>query len=179
MGRAKLHRLILVLACAVAACSSPAPTLPSATPSPSADQGLSQPYPYSRPTPPPRVTPVDGTYRRAITEREAGPPGPCRRCPPYRLEVGEATLSLEAGVFRLTNDARDPKAIDWRSVGHYEVSEGEIVFFNDPNCTRSRGSYRWSQAGAVLSFEVIDDDCAFGGLRWRYLTALPWNDLTT
>jgi hypothetical protein len=178
MGPARLLRLIPVLACVAAACSSQAPAPRSSTPSPSADQGLSQPYPYTRPTPPPQATPVDGIYERSVTEREAGPPGPCRRCPPYRLEIGEATLSLEKGVFRLTNDVRDPNAIDWRSVGHYEVSGEEIVFFNDPNCTKTRGSYRWSQVGRVLSFEVIDDECAFGGLRWRYLSALPWNALS-
>jgi hypothetical protein len=88
-----------------------------------------------------------------------------------------STLSLRAGVFRITNEVREAGAIDWRSVGHYTVSVSgdEIVFFNDPNCPKTRGTYRWSVTGSRLTLEVIDDECAFGGLRWRYLTAVPWS----
>jgi hypothetical protein len=121
---------------------------------------------------------VDGTYTRSVTERDAGGLGPCRRCPPYRLEIGKSTLSLQGGVFRITNEVREVGAIDWRSVGHYTVSGDEIVFFNDPNCPQTRGTYRWEVTGSLLSLEVIEDECAFGGLRWRYLMAVPWTDVS-
>ena len=90
-----------------------------------------------------------------------------------------STLSLQAGVFRIANEVRESGAIDWRSVGHYTVSGDEIVFFNDPNCPQTRGTYRWSVNGSALAFDVIDDDCAFGGLRWRYLMAVPWSVAST
>jgi hypothetical protein len=86
-----------------------------------------------------------------------------------------STLSLRGGVFRITNEVREAGAIDWRSVGHYTVSGDEIVLFNDPNCPQTRGTYRWALTGSLLTLQVVDDDCAFGGLRWRYLTALPWS----
>jgi hypothetical protein len=157
----------------MASCSSPEPTAAptvAAQPTPP----VSRPYPYTKPTPPAEPTAADGTYARSVTEKKAGGRGPCRRCPPYRLEVGTSTLSLQAGVFRITNQVREAGAIDWRSVGHYTVSGDEIVFFNDPNCPQTRGTYRWSVSGTRLTFDVIEDDCAFGGLRWRYLMASPW-----
>lgn len=177
-SRGRLLGAACVIAHLVAACSDPEP---AARPTPSAPEAtvtLSQPYPYIRPTPPARPTPVDGTYTRSVTERDAGGLGPCRRCPPYRLEIGKSTLSLQAGVFRITNEVREAGAIDWRSVGHYTVSGDEIVFFNDPNCPQTRGTYRWEVTGSLLSLEVIEDECAFGGLRWRYLMAVPWTDVS-
>jgi hypothetical protein len=166
---------VLLLAClgALSSCSS---TEPNARPSQSPETGpaISEPYPYTEPTPPAEPTVADGTYSRTVTEKGAGGAGPCRRCPPYRLEVAMSTLSLQAGVFRITNEVREAGAIDWRSVGHYTVSEDKIVLFNDPNCPQARGTYTWTATGALLTFKVVDDDCAFGGLRWRYLTALPW-----
>jgi hypothetical protein len=165
--------LLLTFVCALVSCSS---TEPNARPTRSPGQGspISEAYPYTEPTPPAEPTVADGTYSRTVTEKEAGGAGPCRRCPPYRLEEARSTLSLQAGVFRITNEVREAGAIDWRSVGHYTVSGNEIVFFNDPNCPQTRGTYTWTATGALLAFEVADDDCAFGGLRWRYLTALPW-----
>jgi hypothetical protein len=85
-----------------------------------------------------------------------------------------STLSLQGGVFRITNEVREAGAIDWRSVGNHTVAGDKIVFFNDPNCPQTRGTYTWTATGALLTFKVVDDGCAFGGLRWRYLTALPW-----
>jgi hypothetical protein len=149
------------------------------TPSPRTTTGLSEPYPYTTPTPPATLTAADGTYERTVTEKEAGGLGPCRRCPPYRLEIGTSTLSLQKGVFRITNEVEEAGAIDWRSVGHYTVSGDEIVLFNDPNCPQIRGSYRWTRAASTLTLDVIDDDCAFGGLRWRYLMAVPWAVVAT
>jgi hypothetical protein len=177
--RRRVLAAVIVLSGLGAACSSsknpearPAPTPPRATGT------LSQPYPYTKPTPPAQPTAVDGTYTRSVTEKEAGGLGPCRRCPPYRLEIGMSTLSLQAGVFRITNEVREAGAIDWGSVGHYTVAGDEIMFFNDPNCPQTPGKYRWEVTGSHLSLQVIEDDCAFGGLRWRYLMAVPWADVS-
>lgn len=165
---------ILAGACLLAGCSTD-PLESRRSPSARSTAGLSQPYPYTTPTPQATPTAADGEYQRSVTDKEAGGLGPCRRCPPYRLEIGTSTLSLQAGVFRITNEVQEEGAIDWRSVGHYTVSDGQIVFFNDPNCPQTRGSYRWSLAGSHLTLDVIEDDCAFGGLRWRYLMAVPWS----
>jgi hypothetical protein len=162
------------MACVGTACTEEPPEARRA-PSVRTTNGLSQPYPYTTPTPPATPTMADGEYARSVTEEDAGGLGPCRRCPPYRLEIGASTLSLQAGVFRITNEVAEQGAIDWRSVGHYTVSGNQIVFFNDPNCPQTRGTYRWSVGDSRLALEVIEDECAFGGLRWRYLTAVPWS----
>lgn len=175
-----IHRALaatILIICLGAGCSPSQPTS-RRSPAPRATT-LSQPYPYTKPTPPVTPTAADGNYTRSVTEKEAGGLGPCRRCPPYRLEVGMSTLSLQAGVFRITNEVREAGAIDWRSVGHYTVAGDEIVFFNDPNCPQTRGTYRWLVSGSELTLEVINDDCAFGGLRWRYLMAVPWSVVST
>lgn len=136
--------------------------------------GLTQPYPYTTPTPPARPTAIDGIYARTLGPAEAGPRGPCRRCPPYRLEIADSTLTLATGVFFIENQVEEGKAIDWQSIGHYQVDGDTVVLFNDPNCPQTRGAYRWSLSGGILTLKVVEDECAFGGLRWRYLTAAPW-----
>jgi hypothetical protein len=174
----RLFAAAILIAFVGTGCSDSRPEArPRPTP-PRATGTLSQPYAYTTPTPPAQPTSVDGTYTRSVTEEEAGGLGPCRRCPPYRLEIGMSTLSLQAGIFRITNEVREAGAIDWGSVGHYTVAGDEIVFFNDPNCPKTRGKYRWEISGSLLSLQVIEDDCAFGGLRWRYLMAVPWADVS-
>lgn len=162
--------LILAL---LTACSAPSPGRPSDQPSsPAARPG--DPYPYTTPIPPAVATPLDGTYARHIGPAEAGGAGKCRRCPPYRMEESDQTLSFERGIFRISNEIFDPKSIDWKSVGHFMVDGDTVTLFNDPNCPTTRGTYRWRVPGGTLTLEVVDDPCAFGGLRWRYLTRLPW-----
>lgn len=108
---------------------------------------------------------------REIGPDVAGPVGKCTRCPPYRLELGDRnTLVLHHGVFRVRHDATT-----WESAGHYLVEGGRVTFFNDPNCPTVRGVYRWREAGGALSLATVDDDCAFDGLRERYLTATAWS----
>jgi hypothetical protein len=131
--------------------------------------GKPQPYPYTSPTPPPQATAVDGTYTREVGPDVVGGPGKCRRCPPYRLALGEDTLELEEGVFRVSHEG-----IGYLAVGHYSVAGDRITFFNDPNCSRARGTYTWSRAEGVLRLEVVEDDCAFGDVRVRYFMAGPW-----
>ncbi|HVM11630.1 MAG TPA: hypothetical protein VM638_04020 [Actinomycetota bacterium] len=169
----KMTRGSVWLAAALILAACPAGEEPSPTPS-VGPTAVSRPYPYTTPTPPAEPTEIDGWYARQVGKDVAGGPGPCRRCPPYRLEVGTATLSFDRGVFRVTNDPAEEGALAWKSVGHYEVEGHEVVIFNDPNCPTARGRYRWALAGGELTLEVVQDDCAFGGLRWRYLTAAAW-----
>lgn len=129
-----------------------------------------RPYPYVTPTPALEVTALDGVYERRVTGRIAGPAGKCTRCPPYRIERGETNLlMLDRGVFRVVH-----RPGEWRNVGHFEVDGATISFFNDPNCTATRGVYAWQLQGDTLTMRVVEDDCAFGGLRVRYLTATDW-----
>lgn len=132
-----------------------------------------QPYPYVRPTPPAEPSPLDGVYQRAVTERMAGHVGKCRRCPPYRMESGQTNrIMLIDGVFRVIHEPGE-----FRSVGHFAVDGGSVTFVNDPNCPTIQGTYTWRVAGDRLTFEVVEDECAFGDLRSRYLTAAPWDRL--
>ena len=129
-----------------------------------------QPFAYVTPTPPPDPSPLDGEYRREVTARIAGHTGKCRRCPPYRMELGQTNrLLLEDGVFRVVHEPGE-----FRSVGHFAVDGDTVTFINDPNCPTTRGTYRWRLDGNALTFELVQDDCAFGELRSRYLTATPW-----
>lgn len=166
------------MALVAVSCGGQPATAPSPGVASSPEVGLSEPYPYTTPTPPARPTPIDGVYRRSLGPELAGPRGPCRRCPPYRLETAESTLTLAQGVFFIDNQVEEAKAIDWRSIGHYVVDGDTVTLFNDPNCPRTRGTYHWSRSAGALSLDVVEDECAFGGLRWRYLTAAPWTEGT-
>ena len=140
-----------------------------AAPRPTAIQ-IPNPYPFVTPTPAAEPSALDGTYVRAVPDEAAGPMGKCRRCPPYRLERGDTnTLTIERGVFRVRHELTD-----WQSAGHVFVEEDAVRLINDPNCPNDSGEYAWRLEGDALSFELIEDGCAFVGLRSRYLTAAPW-----
>ena len=131
---------------------------------------IPDPYPFVTPTPAPDPTGLDGTYVRAVPDAAAGPLGKCKRCPPYRLELGDTnTLTVSRGVFRFHHDLTG-----WESAGHVFVEGDTATLINDPNCIGAEGVYRWRIEGGALTFELVSDDCAFSGLRSRYLTAAPW-----
>jgi hypothetical protein len=65
-------------------------------------------------------------------------------------------------------------AASFRTVGHYLVDESTLTLFNDPNCPKTRGTYRWELVAGALTLEVVDDPCPFDLLRARYLVAAPW-----
>jgi len=131
---------------------------------------IPNPYPFVTPTPAAEPSALDGTYVRAVPDEAAGPVGKCRRCPPYRLERGDTnTLTIEGGVFRVSHELTD-----WESAGHVFVEEDAVRLINDPNCSRATGEYAFRVGGDELTFELIADDCAYVGLRSRYLTAAPW-----
>jgi hypothetical protein len=124
------------------------------------------PYPYTTPLPPPTPTVLDGTYIRIV--KFEGTPTPCRRCAPYRAEGGTWTLSLKAGVFRVSHDGTG-----FAGVGSFTVSSDQLTLFNDPNCHLESGTYRWEVDGRSLRLTELDDPCAFG-LRMKNLTANSW-----
>lgn len=164
MGRRILPVLIVaVLAGACAGAQEPGER-------PAADAGL-DPYPFTTPTPPREATPLDGLFRREVPDEVAGPVGRCRRCPPYRLELGDTnTLVIREGAYLVRHELTG-----WENLGHVWVQGDRAAFLNDPNCTAMRGEYRWRLEGDRLTFEVVEDECPYSGLRRKYLTAAPWN----
>lgn len=142
-----------------------------------------QPFAYTKPVPENVPTAADGTYVRRVSIAEAGgAPVPCRRCAPYRFDAGRSTLKLDLGRYYVSHKSASPKVMGFASTGHFVVKGDRIVFFNDPNCTSTRGSYTWSKSrsgsdrkSSKLSFKVFEDPCGIG-LRAEYLTALPWTE---
>jgi hypothetical protein len=170
----RFRRILIPMAVSVLATGACGPGEGSSPAAPRTDgaevsPGVPKAYPYTTPTPPSKATPLDGRYTRENGRDVVGGSGKCRRCPPYRLALGQDVLELEKGVFRVSHEG-----IGYLAVGHYTISGGEVTFFNDPNCSAERGTYAWSLEEDVLRLEVVVDDCAFGDVRVRYLTAAPW-----
>jgi hypothetical protein len=113
--------------------------------------------------------PFDGTYGRVVPSSVLGGDAPCRRCPPYRLELGPDVLGLEGGVFRLYH---------WDSgyvaVGNYVVDDGRVTLFNDASCPSAHGAYTVDATDRSISFDAIDDTCAYDNIRSRYFEAASW-----
>jgi hypothetical protein len=105
-----------------------------------------------------------------VGEDVVGGAGKCRRCPPYRLATGTDVLELDRSVFRVFH-----RGTGYMAVGHYTVDGDRVTFFNDPNCSSVRGTYAWTLEGGVLSLRVVEDACAFGNVRIRFMTAAPWS----
>jgi hypothetical protein len=122
-----------------------------------------------------QATAVDGTYSRTVPIPVAGGSVLCRRCAPYRLETGRTTLELSQGRFFVAHEAPGkPTSSQFRSRGHFSVTEDEIVLFNDGNCPAMQGRYRWTLVGDRLTLETIEDPCPYSRLRSRFLTATSW-----
>jgi hypothetical protein len=162
--------LVVALAFAVGACSSGA----NETETPPEDlwkARAEEPYPFSGEVPPDEPTPVDGVYTRHAPVADVGAPVPCRRCPPYRIYAGTATLRMENGRYHVSQENSE-----WESLGHYRVDGAMIEFLNDPNCPALEVAYTWALDDGVLTFEIDQDPCAFDNLRGDYLTTYPWTD---
>ena len=151
----------------------------SAPPSPVATGPIdlppeAEPYHY-RPAPPREATPVDGSYMRVFTleemgGRDLGVPTHCLRCVPYSVDAGVQTLLLHEGRFYLEHQINE-----FRALGHYTVEGRRIVFFNDVNCSRTRGTYSWTRREGQLTFDLIDDPCPYVDERSNDLTLAPWS----
>ena len=171
-GNALVVATVLFLAIAMSACTSgSAQPAPRPTGDPYAwETDLSEPYPFTTPIPPRVPTPVDGVYERSLdVERN---PIPCRRCAPFRLDPGEAKLTLEEGRYAIEHLSSPP---GFRTAGHYVVERDRVILFNDPNCTTTRGVYQWELSDGELTLEPLDDPCPFDLLRARYLSAAAWH----
>ncbi|MDQ3751687.1 MAG: hypothetical protein M3333_02185 [Actinomycetota bacterium] len=137
------------------------------------DSGM-QPFAYTEPAPEATPTAVDGTYARRVTSAQAGgAPVPCRRCAPYRFDAGRSTLTLDSGRYYVSHEPASSKVMGFASTGHFVVEGDSIVFFNDPNCTTTRGTYAWDESPTELTLTPRHDSCGIG-LRAEWLSALPW-----
>jgi hypothetical protein len=135
---------------------------------------LLEPFAFSDPAPPLEATAIDGYYLRIVRLWEVGGshwglPFHCRRCPAFRVDPGVETLLLYRGRFWLEHQMSG-----FRAFGHYRVAGDRVVFFNDPNCSRIRGDYRWRRSGTTLSFRVVDDICPFEDERADDLMFSAW-----
>lgn len=163
----------------------PAPITASPSPIPTGDEVLKassildlpitmRPYPYTDPAPPPVATPIDGTYMLILTLEDLGGarnalPFPCRRCLPYARDPGVMTLIFFQGAYFV-----DHQMAAFHATGHYSVEGNRLNLFNDPNCSRERGTYSWALRGTSLHLEVIDDTCAYEGERATDLATDAW-----
>lgn len=134
---------------------------------------LLEPYDYN-PAPPLEVTDIDGYYLRIVRLEEVGGPRwglplHCRRCPAFRVDPGVETLLMYRGRYWLEHQMSGTRAY-----GHYDVHGDRVTFFNDPNCSQIRGTYRWSETRTSLSFRVLDDTCPFEDERADDLMFSPW-----
>jgi hypothetical protein len=181
--------VVLLALVAVVGGPRPAPTPPSGAvdpPSPAVDDPLRVPFsdafePFDyRPAPPLARTPIDGYYLRIVTLEElggpvVGMPVHCRRCVPFEIDPGIETLTLHSGRYFL-----DHQLTGRRGLGHYRVRGDVVRFFNDPNCSRTVGAYRWHRRARTLVLEAVRDPCPFGATpetldhRARDLTYSAW-----
>lgn len=127
-----------------------------------------EPYPFIRPAPPLVATPVDGIYDRSPTETYPGQRPTCVRCAPFPQDAGRSTLTLNSGRYYLSQV--QPR---YRSGGHFVISGTHLTLFNDPECGKVRGVYRWRLKDGQLELTALFDPCAFGQ-RARDLTDARW-----
>ena len=136
-----------------------------------------RPYPYTEPAPEPVPTEIDGTYMLILTLQDLGGanaalPFPCRRCLPYARDPGVLTLIFFHGAYFV-----DHQMSGFHATGHFAVEGNRLRLFNDPNCSRVRGTYNWQLDGPSLQLTVIDDACAFKGERATDLASDVWTKI--
>lgn len=133
-----------------------------------------RPYPFTEPAPEPTSTEIDGTYMLILTLEDLGGannalPFPCRRCLPYARDPGVTTLIFFEGAYFVNHQMSG-----FRATGHYQIDGNRLSLFNDPNCSRVRGTYTWTLEGASLRLKTVDDTCAFQGERATDLASDVW-----
>ena len=136
-----------------------------------------RPYPYAEPAPAPAATEIDGTYMLILTLEDLGGPNaalpfPCRRCLPYARDPGVMTLIFFQGAYFV-----DHQMSGFHATGHYKVEGNRLALFNDPNCSRERGTYTWEKDGRSLRLHALDDTCAFQGERATDLASDVWTKI--
>jgi hypothetical protein len=177
---------VVVVANLGTAAPRPSPaTSPSASPEPKPGATLVaetiddlpanlRPYPYAESTPAPVPSEIDGTYMQILTLDELGGasnalPFPCRRCLPFARDPGVVTMIFFEGAYFV-----DHQMSGFHAMGSYEIDGNTLALFNDPNCSRIRGTYTWRTAGRSLQLEVVDDPCAYEGERGIDLATDEW-----
>lgn len=158
--------LAVALLLVAAACSSASPEAVSAD---DWKNDPREPYPFTTPVPDRESTAIDGVYRREVSVDDVGEPVPCRRCAPYRIYVGGATIEFEEGRYHI-----DEEGSSFGSSGHYTVDGDEVTLFNDLVCPALEATYAWSLEDGTLVLDIANDPCAFDNLRGRYLTNYDW-----
>ncbi len=136
-----------------------------------------RPYPFTEPAPSPVPTEIDGTYMLILTLEDLGGPNaalpfPCRRCLPYARDPGVTTLIFFQGAYFV-----DHQMSGFHATGHFEVDGNRLALFNDPNCSRERGTYTWEMDGTSLRLDAVDDTCAFQGERATDLATDVWTKI--
>lgn len=185
-GRRWLSCALSVAVASIASCTetpapeprptepAPASASPTLTASTSAELPVDlRPYPFSRQTPPPEPTEIDGTYMIVRSLGDLGGvesvPLNCFRCLPYDRDPGVTTMILFEGIYFVHHHMSG-----FRARGSFEIDGRRLLLFNDANCSSTTGVYTWRIRGDVLSLEVIDDPCAFEGERARDLATDRW-----
>ena len=132
------------------------PQIAAVTPTPT-DRWFSfmeiTPYPWSTPLPPYVATPIDGTYAKLDPDEPQW--YHCRRCADFLPAGGNWRLQLDKGIYRIYYEVTE-----WRSLGSFSINGDTIYFFNDPNCMKDVGIYKWQLTDGALSLELIEDVCA-------------------
>jgi hypothetical protein len=96
----------------------------------------------------------------------------CFRCADFLPNGGEWRLQLDKGIYRIYY-----AVTQWRSLGSFSVVDDRIYFFNDPNCPKDVGIYRWTLEDGVLNLETIEDACAIQ-MRSANFSKQPWLSCT-
>ena len=186
MAAASLLVAVIVVVSNLGTPSAPSPASASPEPSASATTLVAEslddlpitmrPYPYTEPAPSPDPTDIDGTYMLILTLEDRGGPNalpfPCRRCLPYARDPGVTTLIFFQGAYFV-----DHQMSGFHATGHYEVDGNRLALFNDPNCSRVRGTYTWRRDGRSLRLRALDDTCAFQGERATDLASDVWTKI--
>lgn len=181
---ASLLLALIVIVTNVGAPADPVAATPSVTPRPASGPLIAEtlddlpttvrPYPYTDPTPAAAPTGIDGTYMMILSLEDLGGvphalPFPCRRCLPWAPAPGVSTLIFFDGAFFM-----DHQMSGFHATGHYEIDGNRLTLFNDPNCSRIRGTYTWREEGVSLSLTAVEDPCAYEGERANDLTSGVW-----
>jgi hypothetical protein len=187
VAAASLLVAVIVVVSNLGTPSAPAPASPSPEPSASATTLVAdslddlpitmRPYPFTEPAPSPGLTEIDGTYMLILTLEDLGGPNaalpfPCRRCLPYARDPGVTTLIFFQGAYFV-----DHQMSGFHATGHFEVDGNRLALFNDPNCSRERGTYTWEMDGRSLRLDAVDDTCAFQGERATDLASDVWTKI--
>ena len=95
---------------------------------------------------------------------------------PYSVQGDGWTLNLDTGIFRIGHDPTG-----WHTPGSFSVTGNRIAFFNDPQCMKAVGRYKWKFTAGQLALGLVEDECGdqaplLSGRKARaaVLSALPW-----